>query len=486
MYRMIPCRKLSLLAACLLASLVSVAGAGDLLEFPASSVDPEVRRFRLDPSRSADAEAAAAVDAERLARTLAELLPVPALSCREQAIAAAAQRLLTGLNIDGSRVSLDDVPARAAALPAERQAGVFCNRGSTAPESGNVIAMFPGDPRLPVWNLSFHLDTNQLKFEGIRREGDRFLPPAGSPLGADDKAGLAIIAEVLTVIRDRGIAHGDILVVGLVAEEDTAAGAVLIDGAAMRGDIVVSVDGGDPEEIGRAAPTMYSGYVTVRTETSHPSEIHNRKSVSACAVGAQFLRAAGFRPGGRPPGHRDVVLHSYFNSCGIDGGRLTPKGEPIADYQYNTISPFWTAAWQMRNLEGAAAAQQMVDGIAATLQRVCDAAAAGRTPVSCAISGHEKPKLTGYVVPETGPALQLLRAGYARTGTTPPRVTAEQFGGFNGNYINERFGEEMLLLGTGGDQAHTNEETVSIAGMARVARGLLAAMQESWRYLREP
>jgi len=125
----------------------------------------------------------------------------------------------------------------------------------------------------------------------------------------------------------------------------------------------------------------------------------------------------------------------------------------------------------------------MADGIAATLRRVCADAGAGRTAVTCAIAGDQVPELVGYVVPPDAPALRLLATGYRRTGPAAPRVTAEQFGGFNGNYINQRFGEEMLLLGTGGDQAHTNEETLSVPGMARVARGLLAAMQESWRYV---
>ena len=464
----------------------AASAAGDELTFPASSVDPVARRFALDPGRVIDAQAVDAVEPERLAATLSVLLRIPSASCREGSIAKAASELLVHIASPlGIRVEIDDIPARAAALAGEKRAKVYCDLGKTPPDSGNVIAFLPGDPALPSWNVSFHLDTNQLVYEGFRRDGDRFLAPPKSPLGADDKAGLAIIAEVLTILRDRKIPHGDLRIVGLVAEEDSAAGAQLVDGEHFRGDIVVSVDGGNPEEIGRAAPTMYKGWVTIRTQTSHPSEIHAKKTVSACAVGARFLHEAGFRPEGFPPGHPAVVLHTYFTSCGIDGGRFTPKGEPIADYQYNSISPFWTTAWQMRNLEGPAKAQELADGIAATLKRVCKEAAAGRTPVRCEIAGDRAPELLGYFVDETAPALHWLEAGYRRTGA-PPTVTAEQFGAFNGNAVKERFGEEMLLLGTGGDQAHTNEETVSVNGMARVARGLLAAMQESWRYVLAP
>ena len=125
-------------------------------------------------------------------------------------------------------------------------------------------------------------------------------PAPGTPLGGDDKAGLAIILEMLRVIAAGKVEHGAIYIVGMVAEEDSAAGARLITAEAMAGDIAISLDGGDPVEIAHAAPTSYRGFITIRTQTSHPAAIHDKKSVSACAVGARFLAQAGFRPEGYP------------------------------------------------------------------------------------------------------------------------------------------------------------------------------------------
>lgn len=464
-------------------ALYATGSAAADLVFAPSKVDPEPRSFRFDPSSLSAPDAVNAVDPERLASTLLTLLPLSSRSCRETDIAQSARDLLKEIGDPaGMQVQLDRLPEMAAELKPEMKAELYCDNGQTAPESGNVIAYLPGDPALPAWNLSFHLDTNQTRFDGIGRDGDVIRPGPGTPLGADDKAGLAIIAEVLRVIRDLKLAHGDIRVVGLVAEEDTAVGAQLIDGSAFRGDFVVSADGTDPGEIGRAAPTTYGGYFTVRTQTSHPADVHEKKTVSACAVGARILREAGFEAGAHPADHPDVVLHSYFSSCGIDEGAHTAKGHPAATFQYNTISPFWTAAWQLRSLEGVDGAKTMVDGIAATLQRVCAEAESGRTPVQCEISGDNRPGLLGYVVPETAPALLMLGTGFVRAGSGPVKITARQFGGFNGNYIKERFDEEMVLIGTGADQIHTNQETVSVRGMARVARGLLAGMLESYRF----
>lgn len=424
------------------------------------------------------------VDPERMAAELLDLLALPSRSCREGPYVTEARARLDAVGAPlRIRTHIDDLLARYGAATEAEQLDFACDNGKTPPETGNLIAAVPGNPALPSWHLSVHVDTNQVKFDGMHRDGDLIRPAPGTPLGADDKAGMAIILEILRVIAAAGVDHGPIHISGMVAEEDGATGARLIDAGSMAGDIIVSIDGSDPAEIAHAAPTSYSGYVTVRTQTSHPASIDEKSSVSACAVGVDFMHRAGFRPDGHPPGHADVILHSYFTSCGVDQGRVTDKGHPAADFQYNSISPYWTAAWQLRSLEGAEAAAHMVAGLKATLEQVCRDAARNRTPVQCDMQGTDKPSLTGYVMAADAPAVRLLAEGYRRAGN-PPRVTLQQFGGFNGNYIKERFGLEMLLLGTGGDQAHTNQEVVSVAGMGAVARGLLAAMLESWRYER--
>lgn len=462
----------------------SARGVGETLVFDTTGSDAGRREYRVDPQRVADASVPPQVDPERMATELLDLLALPSRSCQEAGYVLEARRRLESVGASlGVQVRVDDLVTRYRSLGDDERLDLACNNGKTPPEIGNLVATVPGNPELPSWHLSVHMDTNQLKFDGMHRDGDLIRPAAGTPLGADDKAGMAIILEILRVIAASGVEHGPIHLSGMVAEEDGAAGARLIDAESMAGDIVLSIDGGDPTEVAHAAPTSYGGHITVRTHTSHPAAIDEKHSVSACAVGADFMHRAGFRPDGHPPGHANVILHAYFVSCGIDQGRLTDKGHPAADFQYNTISPYWTAAWQLRSLEGPGAAAELVAGLRATLDQVCRDAAQGRTPVLCEIQGTGKPHLTGYVVSDDAPSVRLLAAGFNQAGN-PPRRNTQQFGGFNGNYIKERFGKEMVLVGTGGDQAHTNQETVSISGMAVVARSVLAAMLESWRYER--
>ncbi len=469
-------------ASILLCSSISVVAENKLV-FPASKIEKQTRNYLLDSSIKTNDAALKLVKPEYLADTLLSLLAEPSKSCQETATTNKAREILLQVASPlAIKVSIDDLPKQLAQMSSEKRKALSCNSGKTAPESGNLIAFIPGNIAAPSWNLSFHLDTNQLSFEGIKLDGDTISPAANTPLGADDKAGIAIVAEVLRIIAENKIEHGDIRIVGLVAEEDSAVGAELIEAEAFKGDILVSIDGTDPDEIGRAAPAMYNGYITVSSQTSHPAEVDSKQSVSACAVGSQILHEAGFRADAHPPGHPNVVLHSYFISCGINKRKLTAKGEPVADYQYNTISPFWSAAWQMRNLEGNEAAQKMVLDLEKTVHRICAEAGRNRTKLKCDITGVNEAKLSGYIVAEESASIQLLKTGFERTGDDVVRITAKQFGGFNGNLIKARFDEEMVIVGTGADQIHTNEETISVAGMTRVARGLLASMLESYRY----
>ncbi|MBI2500231.1 MAG: M20/M25/M40 family metallo-hydrolase [Deltaproteobacteria bacterium] len=462
-----------------------IRSPSDELHFKPSKIETEEVTYEREDDLQWPFDPKSVIQPERLAKTVMEFLPIPSRSCEEILYTLYAKRLLEEvaepLDI---QVAVDELPRRIETLDEERRQEYYCNNGLTPPNSGNLIAYIPGDKELPSWNLSVHLDTNQSSFDGMKREGDLIRPAPGTALGADDKAGMAIIIEILRVIAEQKIPHGDIRIVGLVAEEQTASGVQLIDADAFRGDILISIDGTDPLEIGRAGPTMYEGVMIVRTSTSHPMDFDEKKSVSACAVGSRLLHETGFRPEGHPPNHPMVILHSAFVSCGEERGELTPKGEPTASYKYNTVSPYWTANWQMRSLEGHEAAARMVSEMRTTMERICLELSQNRTPVRCEIRGAEKPDLYGYLVEENHPSVILMNYGIRSLGISA-RVTAKQFGGFNGNYVFSRFGEEMLSVGTGADQIHTNEETVSVEGMAKVARSILAAMIESYHYRKD-
>lgn len=466
-----------------------VQRAKDILVFPPSIVDPVPAVYERVAGSQSHFDPKTFVKKERLAQRLLDVLPLPSKSCQEGVFTNYAKKVLTDL---GASVQIDDFPQRVKALSEKEQASYTCINDSkkTLPTSGNLIGVIAGDPALPSWNLSFHLDTNQLTFDGFVREGDIIKPAPGTPLGADDKAGFAIITEVLHILQSQKIPHGDIRIVGEVGEERGNLGAKLIEGTAFKGDLLVNIDGQAYNHISLGATTLYAGTFTVETHTSHPAAIDKELAVDACAVGRAILEKAEFRWDGHPGGDENVVLLSDFQSCGTkrseqEGGvETTSWGIPMATPIRNTVPGFFTARWQMRSLKPRENAIAMAAQLKQTMNAVCANAAKGRTAVTCHVTGTDNPIYFGYLVDADAPTVRLLQSGYAMIGATPPTLNKKQFGGTVGNIVSERFGEEIILMDTGASQIHTTQETVDCSKMTTVAMALLGAMLQSYTYRR--
>src|SRR6185436_832576 len=96
--------------------------------------------------------------------------------------------------------------------------------------AGNVLARFPGTGRgLPIL-LSSHMDT-VMPGCGVKpiKEKDRITSDGSTILGADDKSGLAIILEVLGVLKERKIPHPPVEIAFTICEELGLVGAKHMD-----------------------------------------------------------------------------------------------------------------------------------------------------------------------------------------------------------------------------------------------------------------
>ena len=155
------------------------------------------------------------INQERLNSLLIELIEIDSLSRRERDVALRLQRELEDL---GARVFIDDA--------GEKVGG----------NVGNLIAHFPGTaPGAAPLLLSAHMDT-VVPGEGIRpvRDGDILRTDGRTVLGGDDKSGVAIICEVLRVIRENGLRCGDVDVVFTICEEAGLIGAKCLDVSRLR------------------------------------------------------------------------------------------------------------------------------------------------------------------------------------------------------------------------------------------------------------
>ena len=147
---------------------------------------------------------------ERLKNLLIELIKIDSLSRKEYDVAMRLKREMEDL---GAQVSIDDA--------GERVSG----------NVGNLIAHFPGTaPEAMPILLSAHMDT-VVPGEGIVPilDGDILRTDGRTVLGGDDKSGVAIICEVLRVVKENRFPCSDVDVVFTICEEAGLIGAKCLD-----------------------------------------------------------------------------------------------------------------------------------------------------------------------------------------------------------------------------------------------------------------
>jgi tripeptide aminopeptidase len=152
---------------------------------------------------------------ERLKNLLIELIKIDSLSRREYDV---AMRLKSEMEALGATVSIDDA--------GEKVGG----------NVGNLIAHFSGNAQnAQTLLLSAHMDT-VVPGEGIVPilDGDILRTNGRTVLGGDDKSGVAIICEVMRVMKENRLPCSDIDVVFTICEEAGLIGAKCLDVGKLR------------------------------------------------------------------------------------------------------------------------------------------------------------------------------------------------------------------------------------------------------------
>jgi tripeptide aminopeptidase len=150
------------------------------------------------------------INQERLKNLLIELIKIDSLSRKEYDVAMRLKREMEEL---GAQVTIDDA--------GERVGG----------NVGNLIAHFTGTaPKAMPILLSAHMDT-VVPGEGIVPilDGDILRTDGRTVLGGDDKSGVAIICEVLRVVKENCFPCSDVDVVFTICEEAGLIGAKCLD-----------------------------------------------------------------------------------------------------------------------------------------------------------------------------------------------------------------------------------------------------------------
>ncbi|MBU0672699.1 MAG: M20/M25/M40 family metallo-hydrolase [Candidatus Margulisbacteria bacterium] len=151
-------------------------------------------------------------------------------------------------------------------------------------EVGNLIADFPGKgPRII---LNAHVDTVSpgKNIKPVER-GNRIYPAGKTILGADDKTGVAVILEVLKVIKKNKLPHPAIRVIFTVAEEIGIVGAKVLPKNLLKADFGITLDHGSVQKIINQAPSQVNFTATIFGRSAHAG-IHPEDGINAIKVAA--------------------------------------------------------------------------------------------------------------------------------------------------------------------------------------------------------
>lgn len=375
------------------------------------------------------------IDKARVRALLLELVQIDSLSRKERDVALRLEREMRELGAE--RVLYDDA--------GEKVGG----------NTGNLIALFPGTvPSAPPLLVCAHMDT-VVPGEGVRPvvEGDVIRSDGTTVLGGDDKSGVAIICEVLRVLRERGIPRGPIDAVFTICEEKGLVGAKHLDVAALRARSGVVLDSDSPGFLFTRAPA--ANHLTVRV---HGLEAHAgmapEKGLNAIQIASEAI--ASMRLG-------RIDSETTANLGVVHGGAATnivPKLVEIhGEVRSHSEQKLTEQTEHMRQRFEQAAERHRVSLEGVTVRARVEFTAAR--------------EFDSMNLPDAAPIVRLIVAAGERRNHRV-RVTS-MGGGCDANILNRR-GFEVANLGTGMREMHTVKEWLDVNDMVLAAEVLLEAI----------
>lgn len=157
--------------------------------------------------------------------------------------------------------------------------------------AGNLICRIPGDDSKPTILFTCHMDTVQ-PGKGIKPQilEDRITSDGTTILGADDKAGVAGILEMVRVLHEQKLPHGNIILLFTICEEIG-----LLGSRNLNGDLIKDVtygfafdSNGPIGEIVTQAPTQAKMEVVIYGKTAHAG-VNPETGISAIKVASQAI-----------------------------------------------------------------------------------------------------------------------------------------------------------------------------------------------------
>lgn len=210
------------------------------------------------------------VNKERMVEEFIELVSIPCPSKDERAEAELIMKKMRELGLE----------------PEMDNAGEKC--GST---SGNVWATLKGNKSgAPRIFFEAHMDqvTPATGTKVVRRDGVLY-SDGTTTLGGDDKVGIETMLELVRVLQEDNIPHGDVQLCCTIGEEIGCLGAVNMDKSKLAADFGYSLDmDGKTGGVVYGAPMLLDIYVTVKGKSAHAG-VCPEKGINAINIAAKAI-----------------------------------------------------------------------------------------------------------------------------------------------------------------------------------------------------
>ncbi len=271
-------------------------------------------------------------------------------------------------------------------------------------------------------------------------------------LGADDKAGVAVMCELARVLSKNSFPHGPIELLFSVAEEPGLLGLKHLDFSMLKGKAALVLDSNNHVgSVVTAAPSAIHITARVRGKAAHAG-IEPEKGVNSISIASAAI--AGMKIG-------RIGQRTTANIGIINGGKAT-----------NIVPEETVVKGEARSFSEKKLAQQIAHMKEQFLKHA--KIQGGKVKIETAR------EFTTFSVPEKDPVVRLALAAARKLR----RKTAvlESCGGSDANVLNEK-GIRSVILGLGYKNPHTERESIPVNSLYAAADWVLEIVRQSPSFL---
>jgi tripeptide aminopeptidase len=369
------------------------------------------------------------VNQNRLAETFKFLAEIDSVSKEEQTLCMEIKRILESM---GAETRVDD-------------AG-----GKIGGNTGNLIAKFKGNRKVPPLLLNAHMDTVE-PGKGVTAvfSDGVFTSDGTTILGADDKSAIAILIEAIKIIQENERPHGPLELVFTVCEEIGLLGAKHLDLDRITATFGYALDATDTEGIVTRAPCANRFEIKVHGKDAHAGAAPE-KGINAISLASKAI--ANLELGRIDP-------ETTCNIGIIEGGTAT-----------NIVPNLVTIKGEVRSHD-----EEKMDRVTDTIVSSFKGIVENYNSMT---SDNARPRLETEIqkdfprtyVPDDHPVVTLARRAAENLGRKMKTKTSG--GGADANIFFEK-GIMTGVLGTGMRDVHTVRESVRLDDMVRTTELLL-------------